>query len=217
MFDASWTALAFWKMLENGVSRWSRWPLLRTGGLFQGLEAPATHAMRMIARLAEDFRIHVSQPEGDPCVRVIAGLAPGGNQCHVLAFHHAPDATSPTPPASLEVRLERLRLSGKVRIKRTLLSDGHGDFWSQWVTDRTAMGLTDKDFFRSRDQLDVAHALVNPAHRFLWETKAREYASSSARPSEEITEATVLDGALSLTFELSCFSVVLYEIERRLP
>ena len=213
MFDASWTALAFWKMLENGVSRWSRWPLLRTGGLFQGLEAPATHAMRMIARLAEDLLIPVTQQGEDQRVRVVASLGSKRNRCHVLAFHHAPDVTAPTPAADLEVRLYGLPFSGKVRIKRIMLADGHGDFWSQWVKDRTSMGLTDKDFFRSRDQLDVAHALVNPAHRFLWETKAREYAPSSAYPSEEITEATVLDGVLLLAFELSCFTVVLYEIE----
>lgn len=212
MIDATWTAWTFWKLLENKVAIWSRWPLLRTGGLFQGLEAAATHVMRLIAEMQNDVRVAVDMPTDERLVRIIAGA--GENKIHLLVFHHAADVTKPTETANLEIELNDLPFDGSVRISKTVLDSTHGDFWPQWEKDREALGLTDADYFRSRDQLDVAHALTDPAHRELWVQQEKTYEPLAVFPAATVERAVVQNGSWMLRCAVPCFSMALFEIER---
>ncbi len=86
-YDASWTALSWFKLLEGNVSLWSRWPMLRTSGLFSGPELAATHALKLIARMSGDERLTVNKnvPE-DSLLQVIASRAPNSEVIRVLVF-----------------------------------------------------------------------------------------------------------------------------------
>jgi len=216
MIDGTWTAWVFWKLLENNVDVWSRWPLLRTQGLFKGPEATSTHAMRLIAEMSEDARVAVDLPEDDRLIRVISGVAPDGNTLRVLAFHHAIDVTKPTESADLDIELTNLPFDGAVRISKTVLDKDHGDFWPQWEKDRENQRLTDKDYFRSRDQFDVAHALNAPHQKAIWEHYEKQYEPLSRFPDAESSSNAVTNRSLSLHVTLPCLSVVLFEIKGEL-
>jgi xylan 1,4-beta-xylosidase len=211
-YAASWTAWTFWKLLVNGLTVWSRWPTLRTGGLYHGPTSMGTHALRMISGMADDFRLTVNQPATDALVRVVAGIAPDRSAVHVLALHHARDVSKPTPAAGLEFALHGLPFKGTVNISRRLLDRNHGDFWPQWESDRTRAGIVDSDHFRSRDQLDVAHALINPLHRNFWDHRSRHYETLAAYPDARQATAEIHDGRLVLPALLPCFAVELIEI-----
>ncbi len=213
VFDASWTAWAFWKMLESGTVRWSRWPLLRTDGLFHGPEAVATHAMRMISEMKDDLRLPVVQADDGRLIRVIAGISPAKDRVRLLVFHHAADVTKPAETASIHLHVTNLPFAGTVRIRRRVLDAKHGDFWSQWEKDRAAAGIIDKDYFRSRDQFDVAHALSNPAHVALWKHKEPEYEALAALPVPITEIHRTAGGTIDLHDERPCFSLALFEIE----
>jgi hypothetical protein len=211
MFDATWTAWSFWKMLENGTQRWSRWPLLRTRGLFQGPESTSTHALRMIAELKEDARASVEMPPDDRLLRVIAGA--GENKVHLLVLHHAVDMSKPTETTKLEIELNGLPFNGPVQITKTLLDNGHGDFWPQWEKDRASQGITDKDYFRSRDQIDVAHALTNVHHKAVWAHFEKGYEPLARFPEAKVIEAETEAGSLTLNCTVPPLSVILFEAE----
>jgi len=213
MIDATWTAWVFWKLLENNVAVWSRWLLLRTRGLFKGPEATATHAMRMIAEMKDDQRVAVQMPDDERLVRVVSGISSNGNTVRVLAFHHAIDVTKPTEPADLDIELKNLPFDGSVRVSKTVLDKEHGDFWPQWEKDRENQRITDKDYFRSRDQFDVAHALILPHHQAIWEHYEKQYESLARFPDAESSSNVVTNSSLSLNVTLPCLSVVLLEIE----
>ena len=213
VFDATWTAWAFWKMLENNVALWSRWGILRTRGLFRGPEAAVTHAMRMLTALKDSYRISVTQDVSENMIRVVAGISSAKNKVQVLIFHHAPDVTKPAVPAAVELKLENLPYAGTVKISRCTLDSEHGDFWPQWEKDRAMLGLTDKDYFRSREQIDVNHALINPHHKAVWEHYEKLYEPLSAFPEAEISSADVNNETLVLSCVMPCFSITLFEIE----
>ena len=214
VFDASWTAWAFWKMLEAGTACWSRWALLRTGGLFHGPEAAATHAMRMISEMQGDLRLPVVQAVDDSrLIRVVAGFRPAKDCVRLLVFHHAADVTRPTEAAQIDIRMDNLPFDGPVRIRRRVLDRDHGDFWPQWEQDRATAGITDKDFFRSRDQIDVAHALINPAHVALWQHLERKYEALAVSPSATVDTRQTVGRTIDLHDERPCFSIALFEIE----
>jgi len=213
-YDASWCAWAYWKMLETETVLWSRWSLLRTGGLFAGPQAAATHALRMMGAMARDHRLPVTLTSGSaPFIRVVAGRCPEQDRVRLLAFHHAPDVTRPTEMAEVAIHLDALPFEGPFRVTRRVVDANHGDFWPRWEADRARAGLTDQDFFRSRDQLDVAHALRNPAHVALWNHLATDYESLSDYPEAEESHHAAERGMLDLRINLPCFSVSQIEIE----
>jgi len=213
IYDASWTALSFWKILEMDLLLWSRWPLLRTGGLFSGLEGASTHAIRMISELSGDYRIPVRSENGDgPILHAVGGVTPEADKAHVLVFHHAADLTKPTETAEVVIELENLPFDGPVSVSVRMLDRDHGDFWPQWEQDRAMMGITDRDYFRSKDQLDVDHALMNPTHRYLWHYFEKRYEPLARFPEAKRTEAVAKNGRLSLSCSSACFSVCLFEI-----
>jgi hypothetical protein len=212
-YDASWTALAFWNMLEAGTVRWSRWPLVRTGGLFHGPEAPATHAVRMISELSSDIRLPVRSVDEMPFVHAVAGWDPRKRRLHLLAFHHAVDIDRPDPPAPVEFQVNGLPFEGPVTVRRRTVSPEQGDFWPEWCKDREAAGIGDDAYLHSRDQLDVAHTLKDPAHVAIWRQREATYAALAAYPAATTEAGEVHEGAIRLGASLPCFSVSLIEIE----
>jgi len=213
MYDATWTTWVFWKLLENKVQSWSRWQQLRTEGLFNGLEAASTHAMRLIAELQNDHRAAVTQPKDDRLIRVIAA-ADEDRKVHVLIFHHAVDITKTTDAAQMEIMLENLPFDGPVSITKNTLDKIHGDFWPQWEKDRTSLGVSDSDYFRSRDQLDVAHALINPLHRNLWAHYEKLYEPLAAFPAGNTKKGNVEKGRLTLSCTVECLSITLFTLSK---
>jgi hypothetical protein len=117
----------------------------------------------------------------------------------------------------MEIVLEHLPFSGSVTLRRRRLDRDHGDFWPQWEKDRSQAGITGADYFRSQDQADVAHALVNPLHRHFWEHRSRSYERLAAYPGAEVSTAEIRDGRVALEAELPCFSLELIEIESSTP
>ena len=147
-------------------------------------------------------------------IRVISGVSPDGNTLRVLAFHHAIDVTKPTEQADLEIELKNLPFDGAVSISKTVLDKDHGDFWPQWEKDRENQRFTDKDYFRSCDQFDVAHALNAPHQKAIWEHFEKQYEPMSRFPETESLSDVVTNSSLSLNVTLPCLSVVLFEIKK---
>ncbi len=101
---------------------------------------------------------------------------------------------------------------GDVSVLTWHIDKEHGDFWPQWELDQKAHGLTDQDYFRSRDQLDVLHALRNEKHKALWRAKETSYKELSRFPEPEERTMHVEDGELTLKCSVPYFSVRLFEI-----
>lgn len=211
-YDASWTALSWFKLLEGNVSLWSRWSMLRTSGLFSGPELAATHALKLIARMSGDERLTVNKnvPE-DSLLQVIASRAPDSEVIRVLVFHHASDVRHPNATTPLSIELCELADSD-VSVLTWHIDKEHGDFWPQWEFDRKAHGLMDQDFFRSRDQSDILHALRDERHKALWRAKETSYKELSRFPDPEERILKVDRGCLTLKCTMPCFSVRLFEI-----
>ncbi len=212
VYDASWTAWALYLMLEHGIVTWSRWSVLRTGGLLHGIESSATHALRLVSHLADDVRVAVRSEDAEEMTRVIAGIDAHGERCDLLLFRHAPDVRTPLPPAEARIQIEGLPLSGPVRVRTWVVDEQHGDFWHQWETDRLAAGLCDAHYFRSRDQLDVRHALIDPTHVAYWEAMEQRYRTLAEFPAPSETFDRVISGCLTLDVAIRCFAVHLIEI-----
>ena len=213
-FDASWTALSFRKMLDDGVEHWSRWPALRTGGLFVGIESPSTRTLRLIDRMAPDRRIHVQQ-KNDPSGRlgVVASAAGDGVTFHVLAYHHSPAIDRPDPPDRLELDLSHLPYAGPAQVTLWRVDRDHGDFWPRWEQDRKAQGITGRDYLRSWDQLDVAHALQNPSATAYWKSRQAGYTAIASASQPERATVVLRQGKLHLGYALPSPGVIFLEIK----
>jgi xylan 1,4-beta-xylosidase len=212
-YDASWTALSWFRLLENNVSLWSRWPILRTSGLFSGPEAASTHVLRIISRVSNEGRlpVHGNVPE-DSLLQVVGSRDMESGTVHVLVFHHASDIRHPSATSSLSITLSGLP-EGEVQVLSWHIDRNNGDFWPHWENDREAHGLSEKDFFRSRDQLDVLHALCHERHKALFKAKETTYRKLSRFPKSVEQMMKVKHGMLSLNCTMPCFSVRLLEIK----
>jgi hypothetical protein len=168
----------------------------------------------MIAKMKDDSRVAVEIPEDDRLIRVVSGISPDGNTIDVLAFHHAVDVTKQTETAEVEIELKNLPFDGPVRISKTVLDCKHGDFWPQWEKDRAMQGIVDQDYFRSRDQLDVTHALINPHHKAIWKHYEQQYESLARFPETTSSSNVVTKGSLGFCSTLPCLSIVMFEIKR---
>ena len=210
-FDASWTALSFRKMLDQEVALWSRWPIYRTSGLFSGPELAATNAIRLMDRMSGDRRIPV-QASGKAASEIVASLSSDRKTVRVLAFNHAPDLENPNPTETLELDLRNVPLEGKVSVTVWRVDEDHADFWPQWEEDRTAYGITDADYYQSRDQPDPAHALLKEEHIDFWKSKDSAYSKLAELEKASVQFHRVEEGQLNLKLEMPCFAVALIEI-----
>lgn len=213
-FDVSWTALSFKKLLDLDLDLWSRWPKLRTGGLFRGVEPAVTHLLRFAHEMSGDYRLHTAKPNDySGSSEVVAGVSPDGSEVRILALHHAPVVDQPTPSENVKIELTGVRAdSGRVTVRMWRVDDDHGNFWPQWEKDRMAHGITDDDFYQSRDQVDPAQALFHPEHVAFWHSMEDKYRELSRLPEPVVRHYQVRDGKLVLEFELPCFALAFFEI-----
>jgi hypothetical protein len=187
--------------------------MLRTGGLFHGPEAAATHAMNLIGRMRGDERLAVEgNADGTPLLRVISGKAPEGDTVRVLVFHHAADKNRPNSEAPIRIYLQDLPFSGHANLTFWVVDSAHGDFWPQWEKDRVAQGIADADYFRSRDQIDVAHALNSDEARAFWRSKEAVYEKLAELPQPATQRIEISGGALTIETSMPCWCVRLFEI-----
>lgn len=212
-FDASWTALSFQKLLDGNVRGWARWPLFRTEGLFQGIETAGTHALALISRMSGDHRLDSTLAE--PATvhgGLIASLSPDRSVVRLLAYHYGPDLTRPEPSLKMAVDLRSLPFAEHAQATIWRIDPAHGDFWPQWEKDRAALHLPADDYVHSEDQVDVLHALNNPAGLALWRSKQSEYERLGHQSSPEHRHLEVTAHAGQLDLVLPCFSTDLIEI-----
>mgnify|MGYP006142123703 FL=1 len=211
-FDASWTALSFKKMLDLDVELWSRWPMYRTSGLYSGPELAATNAIRLIDRMSNDRRISV-QSSGDAGTEIVASLSPQDEVLRVLSFNHSPDLKKPNPVEKLELDLVHLPFDGRVSVVVWRIDESHADFWPQWEKDRAAHGITDADYYQSRDMPDPAHALLSQEHIDFWKSRESAYVDQAELRKASILYAEVKNGRLTVDLEMPCFAVALIEVQ----
>ncbi len=217
-FDASWTALCFRELLETGIGIWSRWPCVRTGGLFHGIEVASTHLLRLVHKMANSRHIPVHVDEvaanGDEGILdAVAAWDEDANMCRILVFYHGKDVTVPMPERTIRLVLRdaagRLGNAPLGRVWR--VDKDHGDFWPLWENDRAEHGIGDDDWLHSRDQVDVAHALKDESLRAFWRSRETAYANAARIEPEPVKDIRRLDGALSVEAEMRCWSVGFYE------
>jgi xylan 1,4-beta-xylosidase len=213
-FDASWTALCLHELLDTDLGIWSRWPCVRTGGLFHGVEVASTHLLRLVHKMAGGRRVTVKTDAGragEPGILdAIAAWDADEKVCRVLVFYHGKDVTESMPPRPVRLALEGMGdRVGAGRVWR--IEAEHGDFWPLWEKDRAAHGISDDDYRHSRDQADVSHALQNDAARAYWHSREDAYAEASRMQPQPLRELQQLDGTLVIDAEMPCWSVRLYE------
>jgi hypothetical protein len=218
-FDATWTVVSLYRMLQTGIVRWSRWPLLRTSGLFGGLELASTHVLRLIHRMENDYLMPVEivyNKDNEQHVYAVASKSISTNEFHVLICNHSVPCdyeVTKTPDMHAE---EQYSASIIVDVKNPDDSSRQveiirigpllGDFWPVWERDRMGMGLTDSDFFRSKDQADVLHALIDPMHRNWFRKLSQRYIEFAQFP-DAVCQS--LNSDESITINLCAGEVVL--------
>jgi len=212
MFDASWTALSFFKMLQSEVSLWSRWSYLRTSGLFHGLENASTHALRMISSMQDDNLIQLTE-EGKE-LSFLCSYHQEQKIIRVLLVHHAPDMEKRGTDMEYNLTLKNTPFTKEVDIEEINLKELEGDFWPLWIEDKTHFGLEKDDFIYSEDQSDVLHALKITAHKELWKTLSEKYILSSQFPEATVRREEIKGGSISLKGSLPCFSLKLLQIRQ---
>ena len=141
-------------------------------------------------------------------------MAPDNSTLRVLAFNHAPKVTKPNPTETVSLEMKNLSLTGKVKVSIWRVDEDHGDFWPQWEKDRAEHGITDDDYYQSRDQVDPAHALLKGEHVEFWKSKEPEYAEIAQLTDPTVEYRQVKNGRFRLELDLPCFSVAFLEVSQ---
>ena len=144
--------------------------------------------------------------------QVVASMSPDSGKIRLLAFHHAPKVTDPDPAESLDIHLQNLPFTGKIKVTVWKIDSEHCNFWPKWEKDRAERGITDDDYYQSRDQVDPGHALLKAEDIAFWRSKEREYVGLSKLSEDSVKYYTVDGNRLDLRLELPCFGVAYLEV-----
>jgi hypothetical protein len=144
--------------------------------------------------------------------QVVASMSPDSRKMRLLAFHHAPKITNPNPAESLDIHLQNLPFTGKVKVTVWKIDSEHSNFWPKWEKDRVEHGITDDDYYQSRDQPDPAHALLHQGHVDFWRSKEQEYTKLSKLSVHSVQDMTVEGNRLDLRLDVPCFGVAFLEV-----
>ena len=153
------------------------------------------------------------QSSGDAGTEIVASLSPQDEVLRVLSFNHSPDLKKPNPVEKLELDLVHLPFDGRVSVVVWRIDESHADFWPQWEKDRAAHGITDADYYQSRDMPDPAHALLSQEHIDFWKSRESAYVDQAELRKASILYAEVKNGRLTVDLEMPCFAVALIEVQ----
>lgn len=214
IYDASWTALSFLKMLQLDVSRWSRWPLFRTSGLFDGPKCAATRLLELIARMSDSTLMAASPIDGTQDSYCVMTYHNQSKTIRLLIFTHRSFQDREDRPAQATLHLSLPRQVGCVSISGSVerIDDAHGDFWPSWLEDRKRYSIASEDYVYSSDQVDARHALASAEHRQLWDELVPEYEKIADRRLVRSLILPVEEHTVTLEVDLSQNIIELYTL-----
>jgi hypothetical protein len=214
IYDASWAALSFKKMLQLDVARWSRWPLFRSSGLFHGPKSATTVLMEMIHRMQGSILLATDSIEGHRDSHYIAAFDETDQTIRILVFTHRAFMDVSDVPDRVRISLSSLPLPDGSCLRGSLerIDAEHGDFWPMWLEDRRTYAIGEKDFLYSSDQVDVRHALISSFHKELWDRISSRYEQIADSRCEEPLELIVKDRSVDVETMLSQQTIEYYTL-----